>query len=664
MISRLKIKHKIALLLFLVVFVLGLVITSIDLYTHFKSGVRSYKEYGLSIVRNIEYQIAHFTYIRDIVELQRIINSITTNNPDIDYLFITDTKNKVVVHSFEDKFPINLLEINNTPIQNIVLLDTPKHGIYDFSYPVDNGNLGIIRMGINRIRLFHQIRNEFIAKLSLLLGFLILGIILSYITSKRISKPINELANLTKKVSKGDFEIDIKVKSKDEVGILAESFNYMCVNLKALTEELTQKIIELNDKNAEYEMLFEEYSSQNEELSVNIEEIQYINTELLKAKNKAEESDKLKTAFLANISHEIRTPMNGIMGFADMLKSPDLTKEQLVKYVEIIERSGNRMLNIIHNLIDISMIESNQAKIYLEAFPINNIIDELHAFFKPQADVKRIQLIHKKELPDEKSIINIDKNKVTQVISNLLNNALKFTKSGRIVFGYEALRAKIKFYVHDTGIGIKEEMKENIFKRFEQADYSYSKGYDGSGLGLSISKAFVEMHGGQIWVDSYPGEGSSFYFTIPHESAAIKKMFKSDQENSDLQYQEAQLPHGLKVLVAEDDQTSFLLLEEAFSDLNYNIVLAQTGVEAIKIFKENQDIDLILMDIKMPEMDGVEACKRIKKLNSNVPVIMLSAYTQPVDKQKAILAGCDDYITKPVVKKKLIAIISKYVLTS
>jgi signal transduction histidine kinase/CheY-like chemotaxis protein len=638
--------------------------TAVNLYSRYKSGIKIYKESGLSIVKNIEYLVAHFTYTDDVVELQRIINSVIQNNANIKYLFILNPENNVVVHSFEDNFPVNLLNINNIPIQNIILLDTSEQDIYDFSYPINEGNLGIIRLGISRERLFHQIRKELVTQLFILLGFLALGVFLAYLSSRKLSKPIIKLVEHTEKISVGDFGTDIHINSKDEIGILADSFNQMCTSLKSLTGELTRKIVELNDKNAEYEMLYEEYSNQNEELSVNLEEIQFINKELQKSKQKAEESDKLKTAFLANISHEIRTPMNGIMGFADLLKSPDLTTKQLERYVDIIEKSGKRMLNIIHNLIDISMIESNQADIHLEPYPLNTLIEDLFAFFKPQTDIKRIQLNRKKELPDKKSVIFIDKNKVTQVLSNLINNAIKFTDSGRITFGYEVLRSKIKFYVHDTGVGIKADMLENIFKRFEQADYNYSKGYDGSGLGLSISKAFIEMHGGEIWADSHPGEGSSFYFTIPHESVVIKKMFRPDLEEKEQIYHEENLPKGLKVLIAEDDQTSYFFLEEIFVDLKYDILLAKTGLEAIRIFKETQDIDLILMDIKMPEMDGIEACRRIKNLNPNVPVFMQSAYTQPADKQKAIQAGCDEYITKPIMKKNLISLISKYALTS
>lgn len=658
--KNLKIKYKIAIVSLLTTLILGLLFTTLDLFSHYKTGTEIYKRSGMSIVRNIEYQVAHFTIINDVVELQRIVDKIIQLNPDIRYVFILDRKKNVVVHTFKNGFPTDLLKVNPESFQNISLIDANGESIYDFSCPVNEGVLGTIRIGVRRNKLIAQLKKELTMHVLLLVGFIIIGILLSLFISNMISRPINKLVGLTKQVSKGNFETVVEIHSKDEIGILADSFSNMCKNLKDLTSELKLKIEQLNEKNAEYEMLYEEHSSQNEELSVNIEEIQYINKELMAAKEKAEESDRLKTAFLANISHEIRTPMNGIMGFASMLKSPDLSSAQQQKYIDIIEKSGKRMLNIIHNLIDISMIESNQADLYLEPEHLNTILDDLYTFFKPQTDSKGIQLILKKELPNEKSTIDIDKNKLVQVISNLINNAIKFTPSGRIVFGYEVQRTIIKFYVHDTGIGIPENMKEIIFKRFQQADYSYSKGFDGSGLGLSISKAFVEMHGGKIWVDSTIGEGSSFYFTIPHKSSSIKQLFNTD-ENEDIR--EVNFPKGLTILVTEDDLTSYLYLEEILKEYSFKILLAQTGIEAIDIVKKNTDIDLILMDIKMPEMNGLDACRIIKAIYPKIPVIIQSAYTQPQDKQKAIQAGCDEYLTKPLVKKTLMDIIAKYVST-
>lgn len=237
--------------------------------------------------------------------------------------------------------------------------------------------------------------------------------------------------------------------------------------------------------------------------------------ELIKSKEKAEESDKLKTAFLASLSHEIRTPMNGILGFADLLRNPGLTETQKEEFVSIIESSGNRMLHIINDLIDISKIESGQLVLSESENSINAILDEIYTFFTPKAEEQNIILTCKKDLPDKKDIFTFDKNKLTQIIINLIVNAFKFTDSGTITYGYIYKENILEFYVKDTGIGIEKHMHEIIFESFRQIDITNSSKNEGSGLGLSISKAFVEKHGGKIWIDSDLNQGSTFYFTLP-----------------------------------------------------------------------------------------------------------------------------------------------------
>jgi PAS domain S-box-containing protein len=238
-------------------------------------------------------------------------------------------------------------------------------------------------------------------------------------------------------------------------------------------------------------------------------------SELVKAKEKAEESDRLKSAFLANMSHEIRTPMNGILGFAELLKEPELTGEEQHKYIEIIEKSGARMLTIIHDIIDISKIESGQMDICLLTININTKIDYLYHFFLPEVQAKRTKLELKTEVPEKAAIINTDSEKINSILTNLIKNAIKFTSTGTIVFGYRKKADYLKFFVKDTGMGIDKDRQEAIFERFIQADIYDKQAYQGAGLGLSISKAYVEMLGGKIWVESEPGQGSSFYFTIP-----------------------------------------------------------------------------------------------------------------------------------------------------
>ncbi len=260
----------------------------------------------------------------------------------------------------------------------------------------------------------------------------------------------------------------------------------------------------------------EEYFILNQELSKSLEKIHQINSQLEEAMEKAEEGDRLKTAFLSNLSHEIRTPMNGILGFVDLIKDPNLKIEKRDTYIQIIENSGKRLLNMINDLIDISKIEEGQIDIYLQNTSVKSLILDLYLFFKPAAEEKGLKLIHKNDIMLDDSIIQMDSYRIQQVLSNLIDNAIKFTKSGKIVFGYSLKETVIEFYVTDTGIGIPPNLKEVIFERFRQVDVnSLSRDYEGSGLGLSISKAIVELHEGKIWLDSTPGKGSTFYFTLP-----------------------------------------------------------------------------------------------------------------------------------------------------
>ena len=237
--------------------------------------------------------------------------------------------------------------------------------------------------------------------------------------------------------------------------------------------------------------------------------------ELIKAKEKAEESDRLKSAFLANMSHEIRTPLNGIMGFAGLLGDTDLTEDQKNQYIKIIEESGARMLNIINDLINISIIEAGQLVLHYSQFNLNELLDYIYAFFKPEIEKKGITLSLVKNLPAEEIILNSDREKVYAILMNIVRNASKYTNSGQISFGYELKEGEILFFVLDTGIGISKDKQKVIFDRFIQAEKSISKDYEGAGLGLAITKAYIDKLGGKIWLESEPGIGSKFYFTLP-----------------------------------------------------------------------------------------------------------------------------------------------------
>jgi len=379
--------------------------------------------------------------------------------------------------------------------------------------------------------------------------------------------------------------------------------------------------------------------------------------DLVQAKEKAEESDRLKSSFLANMSHEIRTPMNGIMGFAELLKEPNLSGDEQQEYIHIIQKSGTRMLNIINDIISISKVESGQMDVYITDTNINKQIDYLYTFFKPEAEQKGLQLFFKKPLSSKEATLKTDKEKVYAILTNLVKNAIKFTPAGSIEFGYERKDKFLEFFVKDTGPGILEEQRKFIFERFRQGSESLNRNYEGAGLGLTISKAFVEMLGGEIWVKSSEGKGSEFYFTIPY---TVKTNEKKRSRNT-VSVDEAEYPiKKLKILIAEDDKISSVLLGKVVRNFSKEVLIVKNGIEAVEACCDNPDIDLILMDIKMPLLDGYEATRLIRKFNTDVVIIAQSAFALTGDQDKAITAGCNDYLTKPIIRKELMDHLNKY----
>jgi PAS domain S-box-containing protein len=379
--------------------------------------------------------------------------------------------------------------------------------------------------------------------------------------------------------------------------------------------------------------------------------------ELIIAKDRAEESDRLKSAFLANMSHEIRTPMNGILGFSELLKEPKLTGEQQQEYIRIIEKSGARMLNIINDLVDISKIEANLMKVDINDVNINKKIEFIYIFFKPQVEEKGMQLLFKNTLPAKESIIRTDNEKVFSILTNLVKNAIKYSDGGKIEFGYVKRDETLEFYVKDTGIGIPKDRQSAIFERFIQADIADKMARQGAGLGLSISKAYVEMLGGKIWVESEEGIGSTFYFTLPYNALSEEKQVVQPQDKENQINPEIS---ELKILIADDDEVSEMLITKNVEKFSKIVLKAGTGNEAVEVSRNNPDIDLILMDILMPVMNGYEATRQIRQFNKDVVIIAQTAFGLLGDREKAIEAGCNDYISKPINKEKLLSIIQKY----
>jgi len=379
--------------------------------------------------------------------------------------------------------------------------------------------------------------------------------------------------------------------------------------------------------------------------------------ELILAKEKAEESDRLKSAFLANMSHEIRTPMNGILGFAGLLKQPELTGDQQQKYINIIEKSGARMLNIINDIVDISKIEAGQMKLSISETNVNDKLEYIYTFFKPEVEKKGLKFFLKNNLLSNEATIVTDKEKFIAILNNLVKNAIKYTNKGTIELGCEKKDNYLECFVKDTGIGIRKDRQEVIFERFIQADIEDKMARQGAGLGLAISKSYVELLCGKIWVVSKDGEGSSFHFTVPCSSETDdKKRIIQDVTKGIMENQ----TRKLKILIAEDDKTSEMLMTIEINAISKEILIARTGIETIEVCRNNPDIDLILMDIQMPEMNGYKATQQIRQFNKEVVIIAQTAYGLTGDREKALEAGCNDYISKPINKVELMTLIQKY----
>ncbi len=380
--------------------------------------------------------------------------------------------------------------------------------------------------------------------------------------------------------------------------------------------------------------------------------------QLTLAKEKAEEADKLKTAFLANMSHEIRTPMNAILGFSKMLTKSDTPEDKRSQYIEIIKNSTDQLLTIINDIVDISKIEAHQIKIDEgSVVMLNDLIGEIHSLFRPTAELNNLKLTYSHGLPDMPSNIYADGVRLRQILTNLLSNALKFTSQGYIKFGYILKDSFLEFFVEDSGIGISQDKQELIFERFSQADLTTPKLFGGTGLGLSIAKALIELHGGKIWLKSQPDKGSVFYFTIPYRPVYANKNLNGEAKKEPKENNW----DNITMMIAEDEEINYLFLKEFLSKTHINLIRARNGHEAIELYKQHSNIDLILMDIKMPVKDGYEATKQIKLINHDVPIIAQTAYVFEDDKIRISQSGFDDYISKPINEMKLINTIKKFI---
>lgn len=378
--------------------------------------------------------------------------------------------------------------------------------------------------------------------------------------------------------------------------------------------------------------------------------------ELIKAKDKAEESDKLKSAFLANMSHEIRTPMNAIIGFSQLLNIGSLTPDRQKEYTEIIIKKGKLLITLIDDIIEVSKFQSGQLTITKSECNLNALMNELFLQFNQKiSQLGKENIVLRLAVDDFNTpfVIFTDPGRLQQVIANLLSNAVKFTDKGNIDFGFKRDQEnRLHFFVHDTGIGIPKDKLRVIFNRFRQVEETATRRFGGSGLGLTISKGIIELLGGKIWAESNLHKGSSFYFNLPLETVPVTEaeqvVEEPAQEISNFNWKDK------VILVAEDEEVNYKFLETVLHETQAQVLHAENGFQVIELCRSINKIDLILMDMKMPEMNGFDAAREVKRINPKIPIIAQTAFSMKDDRAKCFEAGCDDYIAKPIDIKVLI----------
>ena len=441
------------------------------------------------------------------------------------------------------------------------------------------------------------------------------------------------LFNRLQKRSSNRLELEVNERKKTEE------------NLSKLTNELEKRVKERTS----------DIEKSNQKLLYEVEQHKQTMQNLEIAKNKAEESDKIKSSFLANISHEIRTPLNAILGFSQMLERNNLSVNKRRDFINKIRQGCNGLTHLIEDIIDFASIESGEAKIEIQDFNPHPIMEFLHDHYTNELlkqNKELIKLNYENENTENDLIIDTDPVRLKQILSIFIDNSIKFTDSGRIDFGFiHSGNDEIEFYVKDTGIGIDKKYRKTIFERFRQVDESTTKEYGGAGIGLSVAKSLVEMLNGEVWFESTLGVGSTFFVKLPYKGSVDNNIF-IDPATYDWK--------GKVILVAEDKKINYEIINETLSITNVGLLWAKNGQEAIDMVKSNKKIDLILMDIQMPVMDGYESTQKIKLITPDIPIIAQTAYALPQENLKCFESGCDDFIAKPISLNQFLIKLDKY----
>lgn len=438
------------------------------------------------------------------------------------------------------------------------------------------------------------------------------GLFLTFKFAQRLSKVLGELNKAAVLVGQGDFTQSVPVRSKDELGQLALSLNKMIENLAKQTSE----------------------------------------------RQHAEHASQAKNLFLANMSHEIRTPLNAILGFSELLQDPQLSETEKNKYAAIIKRTGESLTTIINDILDVAKVEAEQIKMDLTDFSLSQLLSDLHALLRMRCEEKGIQLIFEQR-GEVSEFIHSDQTRLRQILANVIGNSIKFTDRGSVTLSYEVRGAFLYFTVKDTGVGITSEQLSHLFKPFSQGDSSVRKKYGGTGLGLIISQKLSNLLGGDVGlVDSRKDKGSTFFAKVNYTPA--QKQAMPIVAPSEPQPEVKASLKDKKILVVEDSTDNQILAQLYLSKSGADVEFANNGAEGLKRAQEDK-FDVILMDIQMPIMDGYTATSEIRKLGILTPIIALTGYAMKEDQEKCLKAGCNEYISKPFDRAKLINSLLKYV---
>jgi len=459
--------------------------------------------------------------------------------------------------------------------------------------------------------------------------------------------------------------------------IICSGIIYFSLKMRRINRELTSRnaiieeiSIKLREANEELEKQKDLHAGKHNEsgepngvptVSRDLTELRQVNEELVKANLEAEMSNRLKSSFLANISHEIRTPLNSVVGFSNLLLADDITREVREEYIEHINHNSEKLLQIIGDIIDLSRLESSQIEITYEETSVNSIVYEV--IEEARKEIRRNEkpvILNVKNLFDEESdLIFSDRIWLKRVLTHLMDNAVKFTLDGTIELSYYRSDEDLVFKVKDTGIGINKENLGRIFEEFRQEINGHHRPFEGLGIGLTLAKEVVERMGGRIYVESEKGIGSEFSFSIPYRPAGstrarLKSMLK-DQQEGPLNWSTK------KCLLVDDNKDVLIYLKRILLDTGVIVITARSGVEAIEIISKTPDLDIVVLDMQMPEMNGIEATREIRKISRDLPIIAQTAFIFEDDKDIILQAGCDACLIKPIRKEHLITVMSSFI---